>query len=314
MCLRAAPLGSCRCRKSTTLFDHSTAHGPELTFSRFNARDSAIIKTERRCSLCGYIPAVSEHREITEDMATAKWHTEIAPAIQSVMDRLQDPTDFHVVPQSILADDDTATDPYHLSHSARWCLNSGVNHLHALKTLVVDDQMLHSAASYGLARGALENLGAGFWILHSDIRAVRVERGLRWWTKNFKDQERATNTISNRPPLAAKLDRVEALARIATCDLTKIRSGYSSTEAMTYADDHSTASRPYLIWQVCSGFAHGRPWANIGMNAMEQRPTADAGVSLVRLTADHRRLLAVTMPAMKLLEDLLRLYRDRSRA
>ncbi len=246
-------------------------------------------------------------------MAVGKWHEEIAPAIQSVMDRLQDPADFSIAPQSVLANDDTATDPYQLSHTARWCLNSGVNHLHALKTLVVDDQTLHSAAAYGLARGALENLGAGFWILHSDDRAVRIEHGLRWWTKNFKDQERATKTIANRPPLAAKLDRIEALAQAANCDLTKIRNGYSSTDAMTYADDHSTASRPYLIWQVCSGFAHGRPWANIGMNAMEQRPTQDAGVSLIRLTADHKRLLTVAMPAMHLLEDLLRLYRDRSK-
>lgn len=264
-------------------------------------------------SLCGYIPAVGEHIDVTEEMAEAKWHAAIAPAIQSVMDRLQDPTDFQVSAESTFADDDAATDPYHLSHSARWCLNSGVNNLHALKTLVVDDRMLHSAAAYGLARGALENLGAGFWILHSDDRAKRIEHGLRWWSKNFKDQERATRTIPNRPPLAMKLNTIEALATAGNCDLTKIRSGYSSTEALTYCDDHSTASRPYLVWQVCSGFAHGRPWANIGMNAMEQRPTEDEQVLLVRLTADHRRLLAVTMPAMHLLEDVLRLYRDRSR-
>lgn len=257
---------------------------------------------------------MSEQTDISEETAAGKWHDEIAPAIQSVMDRMQDPTDFRVFPQSVLAIDDAATDPYHVSHSARWCLTSGVNHLHALKTLVVDDQMLHSAAAYGLARGALENLGAGFWILHPHERAVRVEHDLRWWTTNFKDQERATGSLNGRPTLTARLDRVEALARSANCDLTKIRNGYSSTEAMKYSNDHSSATRSHLVWQVCSGFAHGRPWANIAMNVMEQQPTDDAGVSLVRLTADHRRLLAATMPAMKLLEDLLRLYRDRSAA
>lgn len=245
-------------------------------------------------------------------MAEAKWHREIAPAIQAVMDRLQDPSDLQVSPQSVMADDDRATDPYQLSHSARWCLNSGVNHLHALKTLVVDARALHSSASYGLARGALENLGAGFWILHSDNRAIRIEHSLRWWAKNFKDQELATKTMSNRTPLSAKLDRVEALAREADCDLTMIRKGYSSTEALTYADGHSTALRPLLIWQVCSGFAHGRPWAALAMNEMDRRPTEASGVSLVRFTADHTRLLAVTMLAMHLLEDVLRLYQDRS--
>ncbi|SLL18420.1 Uncharacterised protein [Mycobacteroides abscessus subsp. abscessus] len=263
-------------------------------------------------SICGYIPAMSEQPGITEEIAEAKWHREIAPAIQAVMDRLQDPSDLQVSTQSVMADDDTATDPYQLSHSARWCLNSGVNHLHALKTLVVDARALHSSASYGLARGALENLGAGFWILHSDNRATRIEHSLRWWTTNFRDQERATKTMSSRPPLAAKLDRVEALARAAACDLSKIRNGYSSTEALTYADTNSTALKPYLIWQICSGFAHGRPWAALVMNEMEQRPTEASGISLVRFTADHTRLLAVAMPAMHLLEDVLRLYQHRS--
>ncbi|WP_157931456.1 hypothetical protein [Mycobacteroides abscessus] len=255
---------------------------------------------------------MSEQFGITEEMAEAKWHGEIATAIQAVVDRLEDPSGLQVAPQSVMADDDVATDPYQLSHSARWCLNSAVNHLHALKTLVVDARALHSSASYGLARGALENLGAAFWILHSDDRAIRIEHSLRWWTTNYKDQERATKTMSNRPPLAAKLDRIEALARAASCDLSKIRNGYSSTEALTYADTNSTASNPYLIWQICSGFAHGRPWAALAMNEMEKRPTEAPGISLVRFTADHTRLLAVTKLTMHLLEDVLRLYQDRS--
>ncbi|WP_158022896.1 hypothetical protein [Mycobacteroides abscessus] len=255
---------------------------------------------------------MSEQFGITEEMAGATWHQEIAPAVQIVMDRLQDPTDFRVSSESVLAEDDTATDPYHLSHSARWCLNSAVDHLHALKTLVVDARALHSSASYGLARGALENLGAAFWILHSDDRAIRIEHSLRWWAKNFKDQELATKTMSNRTPLSAKLDRIEALAREAACDLSKIRNGYSSTEALTYADTNSTASNPYLIWQICSGFAHGRPWAALAINEMEKRPTEAPGISLVRFTADHTRLLAITKLTMHLLEDVLRLYQDRS--
>ena len=57
-----------------------------------------------------------------------------------------------------------------------------------------------------------------------------------------------------------------------------------------------------MAWQVCSGFAHGRPWANIGMNEMETHSTADEGVSLVRLTSDDKRMLAVTLPAFHLMD------------
>lgn len=260
----------------------------------------------------GYIPAVSEQPEITEELAEVKWHRELAPAIEAVMDRLQDPSEFQVSPRSVLGDDDMATAPYQLSHSARWCLKSGVDHLHALKTLIVDARVLHSSASYGLARGALENIGAGFWILHSDDPAIRIAHSLRWWAKNFKDQELATKTIPSRTPLAVKLDRIEALGRATSCDLAMIRKRYTSSEVLEYVDTNSTASRPHLIWQICSGFAHGRPWADLLMNEMEQRPTEASGISLARFTADHTRLLTVAMPAMHLLEDLLRLYRDRS--
>ena len=50
------------------------------------------------------------------------------------------------------------------------------------------------------------------------------------------------------------------------------------------------------------------------MNAMASRPSDDEGVKLVRLTSDPRRILSVTFPAMRLLEDLLRVYQERSQA
>jgi hypothetical protein len=112
--------------------------------------------------------------ELTDDMVAAKWQ-EIAPLIELVTARIQDPDDFTVQPGSQLAEDDADSHPYEVSHCARWCLNAGVDHLHALKLLVIDDNLIHAAASYSLARGALENFAAGFWVLHSDEPAVRIE-------------------------------------------------------------------------------------------------------------------------------------------
>jgi hypothetical protein len=226
--------------------------------------------------------------------------------------RIQAPNDFPVQPNSELAGDDAVSTPYHVSHSARWCLNSGVEHLHALKALVIDAELIHSAASYSLVRGALENFAAGFWILHPSERRVRVEHGLRWWMKNFRDQDKATSTagMPDDKPVAPKLAATIQIGKAADCDMKELKSPYFSTPVLEYADQHSSAIHPHLIWQICSGFAHGRPWASLGMNNRETQQTAQDDVSQVRLTADHKRLLAVTLPAFHLMTDLVRQFRD----
>ncbi len=256
-----------------------------------------------------------EPLELTDEMVTTKWE-EFAHAIEVVTARISDPNDFVLQTSSQLAEDDALTSPYQMSHCAKWCLNSGVDHLHALKSLVVDGRRYHSSAPYSLARGALENLGAGFWLLHPTEQTTRVERALRWWSKNFKDQDKATSDLGlgNYTPYATKLAILVGMADAVPCDSTRLGNGYTSSEALRYADEHSSARRPFLIWQLCSGFAHGRPWASLGMNAMESRATDDEGVNLVRLTSDPRRILGVTLPAMRLLEDLLRVYQERSKA
>jgi len=248
---------------------------------------------------------------LTDEVIAEKW-AEVADSIEIVTSRTQDPNAFTVRPSSELSDDDVASHPYRLSQTARWCLNAGVDNLHALKCLVIDNGILHSAAPYGLVRGALENFGAGFWMLHPRDRATRVARGLRWWAKNFTDSDKATSGTPTYTPLQPMFDNIVEVAKSAGIkkpDATL--AGYTSTEALGYANKHSQATRPHLCWQVCSGFAHGRPWANIGMNAMEQLSTTE-DVITVKLTTDHKRLLAVTWPAVMLLEDFLRLYQDRA--
>jgi hypothetical protein len=247
-------------------------------------------------------------------MVAAKW-AEIAPLIDVMTTRIQTPGEFAVQPNSELAADDDASNPYQISHTARWCLNAGVDHLHALKSLVIDARLIHSNASYSLVRGALENLAAGFWVLNPDERSVRVEHGLRWWIKNFRDQDSATRGLGlpNYTPLESKLQRIMQIGQDAGCDSNQLRSRYFSTPVLEYANENSTALGPFLMWQVCSGFAHGRPWASLGMNEMERRPDEEEGVSQVRFTTDHKRLLLAILPAFHLMTDLLRLFQDRSR-
>jgi hypothetical protein len=201
-----------------------------------------------------------------------------------------------------------------VSHAARWCLNAGVDHLHALKSLVIDGGLIHPNATYSLIRGALENLAAGFWIIHPSQRSIRIERGLRWWIKNFKDEDTATEDMDDHVPAKRRVDRAVKLGQHAGCVESELRRNYYSTSVLKYANEHSTADHPLLIWRLCSGFAHGRPWASLGMNEIQVSPDEENGVSEVRLTTDHKRLLLSVLPAYYLMEDLVRLMRDRSAA
>ncbi|MCU1701908.1 MAG: hypothetical protein JWR34_7971 [Mycobacterium sp.] len=75
-----------------------------------------------------------EPESLTDEMIEAKW-AKIAALIEVMTARIQTPDEFEVQPNSELAADDVASSPYQTSHAARWCLNAGVDHLHALKSL-----------------------------------------------------------------------------------------------------------------------------------------------------------------------------------
>jgi hypothetical protein len=248
---------------------------------------------------------------ITDEMVEAKW-ARLAPLIDVMSQRIQTPGEFEVHPGSSLARDDVDTSPYQLSHAARWCLNAGVDHLHALKSLVIDSGRIHSYATYSLVRGALENFGAGFWIVHPRQRSIRIEHGMRWWIKNFRDEDTAGQGRQNYKPTKAKVDKAVQIGLDAGCDVAELRSRYYSTPVLKYANEHSTALDPLLIWRLCSGFAHGRPWATLGMNERELSPDLKEGVYEVRFTTDRKRLLGVTLPAYYLMEDFVRLIQNRS--
>lgn len=241
---------------------------------------------------------------LTDDWAEQQW-ARMVPVIDAMVDRIQDPTEFIVRPGSALAADDRVSAPYQVSHCARMCLNSGVDHLHAVKTLIIGDEpLLHAAADYSPIRGALENFATAFWVLHPPASTIRVERALRWMAKNFKQQHQATDVLSlpGDIGLQAKLDKVVDVAQRSSC--ANVLGGYTSTQAVKYAEEHATHKYVLLMWQVCSGFAHGRPWANLGMNAMEQHATHEEGVVTVRMTTDYKRLAAAALPAYHLMLDV----------
>ena len=257
---------------------------------------------------------MSDGPEPNPSAVAARWE-EIAAGIDKMAQRIADPDDFPISPGSSLAGDDKASRPYQVSHAARMCLVAGVDHLHAAKALFLDLHVLHVAAQFSLVRGSLENLSAAFWILHPKARNERIERTLRWHARNFNDQYIALGPIglSDEAQRDAKLAKLDSVAVPRGISTQKVREGYRSSRAVRYAEENSTRSELLLLrWQFCSGYAHGRPWAYLGMSEQEFFETTDPGVLNVKLTTDPSRLLYPTLAAFQLLLDVVGLMQQRS--
>lgn len=252
---------------------------------------------------------------LTEEQVSVKW-AEIAPLIDKLNDRTDDKNDFPVLLHSSLARDDHWADPYQVSHAVKACIVAGVDHLHAVKVLIVDAQKLHVAAPASLVRGALENLATAYWILHPSSRVERVTRCLRWHAQNVNDSDLAYSQL-DLPDYKSRDERMAKVLAVASqrpeIDLKVVKGGYRSTAAVKYAHKQTASHLGVLLpWQLCSGFAHGRPWANLSFSEREEYPTEDPNVMAVRFSTDLTRALYLVWAAMNLTEDLLKLHQKRA--
>jgi hypothetical protein len=258
-----------------------------------------------------------EPEPLDEARVQRKW-IEMAPLIDRMMERTDQQDEFPVAAGSSLAADDRASSPFHLSHMLRLCITAGVDHLHASKTLVVDQQVVHLAAPSSLARGALETFAAAYWMLGPTSRTKRVENGLRWYAQNLRDSAKvAANvppSVRPRDSLDIQLNRVCAVGAARGIPEKDIRAGCTSTAAVKYADENAPdlPLGVLLPWRISSGFAHGRPWAYLGVSERSTTVTKPDGTLSVRLTSDLGRALLPNLAALQLLEKLLRLYQNRA--
>ena len=258
---------------------------------------------------------MDEAPKIDPEFVAKKW-TEIAPRIDKMAQRIADPNDFAVRFGSSLFEDDKASSPYCVSQAVRLCLVAGVDHLHTTKMVLIDFQTLPLAAPFSLVRGALENFGAAFWVLHPANRNTRIERTLRWQARNNKDGHEALEPrgLSDVIMLEARMAMLDAIATRRGIPTANVRTGYTGTAVMKYAETHSPKSKPLLPWRLCSGYAHGRPWVYIGMSDREQfETTADPDVFKVELTTNPGLVLHPTLSAYRLMVDVVRLIEQRRR-
>lgn len=245
--------------------------------------------------------------ELPEGVIEAVWD-HIGPGIEATMERVRAVDMFRAPKGSALAADDISIGPYSVSGAAAMCLFSGMDHLQALKSHVVDGPMLHILSPFTLARGALENLSIAYWILHPAERKDRIEHALRWYSQNHLDAERAYRSSGTEDFKAEpELLKLEELARRSIGVAPgSVRRGHSSTVAVRYADEHTIEAQKVLYaWQLCSGFAHGRGWAIHGSSNIERVSSAGRKDGHLRLTANPTAVLWVATISAHLATDTL---------
>lgn len=232
----------------------------------------------------------------SEEEAGRRWPA-VGEDIQALGARLDDLGPKRPGTGSPLDDDDAASDPYRVSSAAFNCLTVGGDHLRALELLVVGNRVLHLTAAASLTRGALEALSTGFWILHPAERAERIARVRRWYGQNLNDQARA---LGERRSAAAKAAAPKLKGKT-----------YKSTDAVSYTEANAPLPGLLFAWQLCSGFAHSRPWATLGWSQRTATSIPDTDLAVVSLTNSAARALYPVLPAVELITILVDLYERR---
>lgn len=235
-----------------------------------------------------------------------------------VIDRWAAERDVFHGPQvgSRLASDDALTDPYHLSHAVDVSISTALDHLRALRALLVDAQALHMAAPFTLTRAAIENAARALWLLTPDAQDVRVARRLQMCVQDAKERDTADALLGATPTgrytLAARKDRFAGMAEAAGVDRQRVLQrppGFSTI--VSEASDHVGSDLPLeYLWRLGSGYAHGQPWSVLTAGAKQR--IAGSGTHEVphyEVTADAPTVLIFTGAAVLALKEALDLQR-----
>jgi len=166
---------------------------------------------------------------------------------------------------SSLAGDDMATDPHQISHSALRCLGVAVDHMQALRDLILKGQVLPIHACYTLLRAALENAATVVWLLGPTARNDRVTRQLRNTWANAVNGERVRALIANGDPYESSLpkvrSRIKALAAARQISTASAMSSVGTESIVAAAQRHlgweADPGVGVVVWRMCSGIAHG---------------------------------------------------------
>ena len=229
-----------------------------------------------------------------------------------------DPTANRPQPQrsSALGADDDLLNPYHLSHAAWHSLSHAIDHLHCLRSLLREAQVIHMYAPYSLVRAALENACAAVWMLQPPRRPDRIERRLRFAMtdiRNGEEAKRLTGQVGSR----SEQDRIDQLRDIATRagvpePALKRRVAYSEIVEAAGSIGGANSAALVVCWKLCSGMAHGDYWTTFSAAQRTELPGVQPGIGRFKIEANVRTLMHVTTLATQMTAMGWQVYDQRS--
>lgn len=201
-----------------------------------------------------------------------------------------------VEPGSSLSGDDAKVPTLRVSSAAYQCFTHAVDHLHAVQALLFEAKVIHSYAPYSLLRAAVEAAGEAIWLLEPSSRQERIRRCLKRAYENVSKGKEFMDLADLQPsgrPHAERVQEIRDLATLHGLDPNGVCGRWSTQRQLKYVDEavgDGNGNLAQNLWQICSGFAHGREWATLGL--LERTVYSQVGnVVQVRLSSSTEVLL-----------------------
>ncbi|WP_109947361.1 hypothetical protein [Micromonospora globispora] len=223
---------------------------------------------------------------------------------------------------SQFASDDTLLNPVQISHAAWSAILLAVDHLHNLRRSVEGCPSCQPGATflngsnYSLLRGALENASKAVWLLAPEDQKTRILRRLQLEVKHIQDQEKFQTLVKIPPPSREKAERLAEIKRLAAAAGLPGDGpiGNPSPTRMVRAAGEvifGDADLGQILWSLCSGAAHGDPWATLSL-AEKTEVARKANVATIHLSPSIPNLLALTAAAVEVIQRAFILYAKRN--
>ena len=237
-----------------------------------------------------------------------------------------------VEPGSPLAGDARKSPSLQVAHAAWAGIVHSVDHLHALRALLIQAQVLNLGAPYTLVRSAMENAATAVWLLEPAQRSERLRRRLKLahyeaWEEGKLHELLPAKALEGKRSAQDRMAAIRALAVQLGLHPSDVAGQFSHEKAIkaaaktTLPDDDepdpdklSSEELAAVMWRLCAAFAHGRTWAS--MSWLERQVVrTEAGVHTLQLSGGGvQRVVTVALLPCAFTTRALELFERRRRS
>lgn len=222
---------------------------------------------------------------------------------------------FKVHPESTLGLANQMSEPFQASHSLSYLRLTAVDHLHAVRTLLVEAKSQHIFAPYSLLRASIENAAVGLWLVKdSSARSIAI-RSLKLEWANHCDRKNAYEAIgAPSDEIDDREHRFKSLEDHYGMKKEGLRARPPGFRKMIdeASETYGFTTEPTLMWQMCSAATHGRTWISGLLTMMDAEDDGESKVISGKLTSDEQGILFALVAACDLIERLFQVARLRS--